>query len=206
MDDRLDFPLLPSLSSVDWREIAASVDLGCGTGRIGVWLKQHGVGRVDGVDVSPEMLDRAAAKDIYDRLVCADAVASGLGEARYDLAVSSFVACHLTDLAEFYAEAARLTRPGGRIVVIDYHPFMLLKGMPTHFNDPPGEPIAIANIIHLLGHHVEAGRRAHLALLELREQLVDAGWVRQNRQKFGENRLASHVGHPVSFAMVWARE
>ena len=206
MDDRLDLPLLRSLSSIDWCDIAAAVDLGCGTGRIGMWLKEHGVRRLDGVDVSSEMLDRAAAKQIYDRLIRADAAATGLGEADYDLVVSSFAVCHLTDLAEFYAEAARLTRPNGRVVVVDYHPFMLLKGVPTHFDDPTGKPIAIANIIHLLGDHVEAGRRAGLALLELREQLVDAEWVRQNRRKFGENRLESHVGHPVSFAMAWLRD
>jgi hypothetical protein len=35
--------------------------------------------------------------------------------------------------------------------------------------------------------------------MELREQLVDAEWVEENRRRFGEPRLASHVGHPVSF-------
>jgi len=43
-----------------------------------------------------------------------------------------------------------------------------------------------------------------LALLELREQLVDAEWIRENQRLFGEPRLASHLGQPVSFAMVWA--
>jgi len=83
---------------------------------------------------------------------------------------------------------------------------MLLKGVPTHFNAPSGEPIAIANVVHLFGDHAAAGHRAGLDLLELREQLVDAEWVDQNRRLFGEPRLASHVGHPVSFAMVWARD
>lgn len=206
MDERLDLPLLSSLSSVDWSGVAAGVDVACGTGRIGAWLKAHGVGRVDGVDASSEMLERASAKQIYDRLVRADATATGFGPADYDLAIESFAVCHLTDLGRFYAEAARLTRPTGRVVVIDYHPFMLLKGVPTHFNAPTGEPVAIVNVIHLIGDHIEAGRRAGLALLELREQLVDAEWVRQNRRLFGEPRLAGHVGHPVSFAMVWAHE
>jgi hypothetical protein len=39
---------------------------------------------------------------------------------------------------------------------------------------PTGEPIAIANVVHLFGDYIAAGRRAGLALLELREQLVDA--------------------------------
>src|SRR6516225_2705102 len=204
MDDRLDLPLLRSLVSVDWSGITAAVDLGCGTGRIGAWLKAHGVVRVDGVDACSAMLDRAAAKGIFDSLVCADAAATGLGGAGYDVVISSFAACHLADLGALYAEAARLTRPSGKVVLVDYHPFMLLKGVPTHFNAPTGEPIAIANVIYLFGDHIQAGRRAGLTLLELREQLVDAEWVEENRRLFGEARLASHVGHPVSFAMVWA--
>ena len=204
MDERLDLPLLGSLASVDWNSIAAAVDLGCGTGRIGAWLKAQGGARVDGVDVCSAMLDRAAAKRIYDSLVCADAAATGLVGQRYDLAISSFATCHLTDLGEFYAEAARLTRPSGKVVLVDYHPFMLLKGVPTHFQAPAGEPVAITNVVHLIGDHVQAGCGAGLTLWELREQLVDAEWVEENRRLFGEPRLACHVGHPVSFAMVWA--
>ena len=203
MDDRLDLPLLGSLASLDWNAIASAVDLGCGTGRIGAWLKARGVERVDGVDASSAMLDHAAAKRIYARLVRADAAATGL-VGQYDLAISSFLACHLGDLGKLYAEAARLTRPGGRVVLVDYHPFMLLKGVPTHFTAPSGEPIAIANVVHLFGDHVAAGRRAGLALLELRERLVDAEWIGENQRRFGEPRLAGHLDHPVSFAMVWA--
>jgi SAM-dependent methyltransferase len=205
MDDRLDLPLLGPTTSVDWSGVAAAVDLGCGTGRIGAWLKARGVHQVDGVDASAAMLQRAAAKGIYDRLTHADATATGLGSADYDLAISSFAACHLGDLNGFYAEAARLIRPRGRVLLVDYHPFMLLKGVPTHFNMPTGEPIAIANVVHLFSDHVQAGRAAGLAVLELREQFVDAEWVRQNSLLFGEPRLQSHLGHPVSFAMVWAR-
>src|SRR5208282_878848 len=47
-------------------------------------------------------------------------------------------------------------------------------------------------------------RRAGVTPMELSEQLVDAEWVGENRRLFGETRLASHVGHPVSFAIVWA--
>jgi predicted TPR repeat methyltransferase len=124
MDDRLDLPLLGSLASLDWSAITTAVDLACGTGRIGAWLKACGVERVEGVDGASAMLDRAAAKGIYDRLVCADAAATGLVGDGYDLVISSFVACHLTDLGKLYTEAARLTRPSGKVVLVDYHPFI----------------------------------------------------------------------------------
>ena len=200
MDDRLDLPLLRSMNSMDWSGKTAAVDLGCGTGRVGAWLKARGVACVDGVDSSPAMLARANAKGIYRNVVCADVIATGLAAGRYGLAISSFVVCHVSDLAGFYAEAARLIRSSGRIVLVDYHPFMLLKGVPTHFNGPTGEPIAIANFIHLLSDHIAAGRHAGLSLLKLREQLVDLEWVGQNP------RMASHAGQPVALAMVWVRQ
>jgi SAM-dependent methyltransferase len=203
MDDRLDLPLLRSLASVDWGAIAAAVDLGCGTGRIGAWLKAQDVAHIDGVDPCLAMLEQAVAKMIYESVVCADAASTCLVGQRYDLAISSFAVCHLADLGRFYDEAARLIRPNGKIVLIDYHPFMLLKGVPTHFTAATGEAIAIANVVHMFGDHVQSGCRVGLSLLEMREQLVAAEWVEENRRLFGEPRLASHVGHPVSFAMVW---
>jgi SAM-dependent methyltransferase len=206
MDDRLDLPLLRALASVKWQGIGRAVDLGCGTGRIGAWLKAQGLERVDGIDASPAMLDQASAKRIYERLICADVTRTGLATGEYDLAVSSFTVCHIADLAGLYTEAARLLRPSGNFALVDYHPFMLLKGVPTHFDAPTGEPIAIANVIHMIGDHIEVGRRAGLTVLELREQLVDEKWVGQNRLLFGAPRLATHLGHPVSFAIVWGSD
>ena len=56
MDDRLDLPLLHSLGSTNWNGSVAAVDLGCGTGRIGAWLRARGVAFVDGVDALPAMI------------------------------------------------------------------------------------------------------------------------------------------------------
>ena len=57
--DEMDIRLLDRVTSVPWPEIGNVVDLACGTGRIGAWLKERGVGRIEGVDLSDEMLDRA---------------------------------------------------------------------------------------------------------------------------------------------------
>jgi predicted TPR repeat methyltransferase len=52
--------------------IAPVLDLGCGTGAAGVRLRQHGFGALDGVDLSMEMLRKAASKGVYRSLVQAD--------------------------------------------------------------------------------------------------------------------------------------
>ena len=91
----------------------------------------------------------------------------------------------------------RLLQPGGRVVLVDYHPFMLLKGVPTHFDTPAGEPTAVRNVIHLFSDHVRAARGAGLELIELQEQIVGPDWIAENP------RMARHAGHPISFVMVW---
>jgi len=48
------------------------VDLGCGTGAVAARLREHGFARVDGFDVSPEMLEVAAGKGLYRSLRIVD--------------------------------------------------------------------------------------------------------------------------------------
>jgi trans-aconitate methyltransferase len=48
------------------------IDLGCGTGAVGRRLAQLGVTPIDGVDLSPEMLDIAARTGAYRHLTVAD--------------------------------------------------------------------------------------------------------------------------------------
>jgi predicted TPR repeat methyltransferase len=56
---------LPVLTSVDFSRAARAADLACGTGRIGCWLRARGAERLDGIDVSAPMLERAALKKVY---------------------------------------------------------------------------------------------------------------------------------------------
>lgn len=48
------------------------VDLGCGTGAVGVRLAEHGFRRIVGYDLSPEMLEIAVTTRAYERLVVVD--------------------------------------------------------------------------------------------------------------------------------------
>jgi SAM-dependent methyltransferase len=197
VEDEMDLVLLDALA-VPWSELARAADLGCGTGRTGAWLRARGVAHLDGVDLTPEMLAAARARGIYQRLEQADVAACGLPGAAYDLVTTCLVDEHLRDLAPLYREAARLLRPGGLYVLVGYHPhFIMTTGIPTHFDRPSGEPVAIETYVHLLGDHVAAARAADLWLSELRERLVDARWIEL------KPRWAPYRNHPVSFAAVW---
>ena len=139
VQDVMDARLLDRIESVDWSHIQAGADLACGTGRTGAWLKQHGVGALDGVDLTMEMLEGARAKGIYRKLVVGDMRETPLLAAAYDLVAVSLADEHLPDLRPLYQEAARLARPGGYFVLVGYHPyFVMLNGMPTHYKNPSG--------------------------------------------------------------------
>src|SRR4051794_16933507 len=200
VEDAMDIALLDVLTVVPWLTVRTAADLACGTGRTGAWLHQRGVEDIDGVDLTPEMLGLARSRGVYRRLAEGDVGASGLDSQAYDLVTASLVDEHLPDLGPIYAEAYRLVRPGGFFVLVGYHPqFIMISGMPTHFNSRSGEPIAIATHIHLLSDHATAALGAGWALREFRERVIDDAWVAL-KPKWERFRH-----HPISFAFAWQK-
>ena len=193
--------LLDALTGVAWAEVERAADLGCGTGRTGAWLKDRGVRRVDGVDLTPEMLARARERAVFDELRIADVRDSGLPSASYDLITTCLVDEHLPALAPLYRESGRLARPGAAHVIVGIHPFFVMHaGMPTHFDGPGGEPTAIETHVHLFSDHAQAALAAGWRLAELREQVIDDRWVAQKA------KWAAHRDVPISYAFVWRRD
>lgn len=196
--DVMDVRLLSRLESVSWTRSGPVADLGCGTGRIGVWLKSVGVAVVDGVDLTREMLDRARDKAVYRVLVEADIAATGLAADGYDTVVCSLVDEHLDSLDGLYGEARRLLRPGGTFVLVGYHPHFLMMGVPGHFDRASGQSVAVESYVHLTSDHVAAAHQVGFRLVEMTEGLIDEDW-RTAKPKWAER----YWNHPVTFAMVW---
>ena len=200
VEDEMDLRLLERARTVDWSAPGAVLDLACGTGRIGVWLKQRGyAGAIDGVDLTPEMLEVARWRGAYRALAVADVAATGLPAETYDLCTQSLADEHLADLGPAYREVARLTRPGACFVLVGYHPQFLMAGVPTHFDRAPGQSVTIRSYVHLLSDHVRAAHAVGWSLLEMDEGLVDDAWLRK------KPKWEAYRGMPISFLMVWRR-
>jgi SAM-dependent methyltransferase len=114
--------LLPaSLSGLD------AVELGCGTAYFSAWLAQAGA-RPVGVDASARQL--ALARTLQLRfginfpLVHADAEKLPFADGSFDLALSEYGASSWCDPYYWIPEAARLLRPGGRLVFLVVSPFL----------------------------------------------------------------------------------
>lgn len=196
--DVMDKRLLARLTMVNWPDAARAADLGCGTGRTGAWLKTSGVGAVDGIDLTAEMLEQAQAKAVYQRLERGDVVATGFDAGAYDLVVNCLVDEHLPNLDGLYREARRLLRPGGKFVLVGYHPHFLMLGIAAHFDRENGTSVALESYVHLTSDHIAAGHAAGFELMEMIEGLIDEDWV-----KAKPNWAERYWNHPVTFAMVW---
>jgi predicted TPR repeat methyltransferase len=89
------------------------LDLGCGTGLAGAAFRDLAA-RLDGIDLSPVMIEKARARDIYDSLAVGDLenmpVATG---ASYDLVLAADTLVYLGDLAQVFATVAGLLAQDG---------------------------------------------------------------------------------------------
>jgi SAM-dependent methyltransferase len=95
------------------------VELGCGTAYVSAWLARAGA-RPVGVDITPAQLETARRcmreTGIEFPLVEADAGETGLPDRSADLVVSEYGASIWVDPYRWIPEAARLLRPGGRLI------------------------------------------------------------------------------------------
>ncbi len=197
--DAMDLRLLARVQSIAWEQMREAADLACGTGRVGVWLKQRGVGALDGVDLTAAMLESAREKEVYRQLAQGDIRAAPLAAAAYDLVTVSLADEHLPDVRPLYQEAARIARPNGYFALVCYHPFFLMGGIPTHFNRADGEAATIQTYVHLLSDHVQAALAAGWSLREMHEGLIDEEWLAQ------KPKWSQYEHRPVSFVMIWQK-
>lgn len=95
------------------RRLGSVLELGCGTGLLAMNLPAS-FRALCGIDLSPQMLQRAKERKLYDRLIEGD-LSQAMAELddAFDTVFSSCVLCYVADLEPVFRHVARLLRPGG---------------------------------------------------------------------------------------------
>ncbi len=177
------------------------LDAGCGAGASAVWLARELGARVLGVNLSPGQIHRARrlahAQGVSGRVAFErqDFTATTFPDESFDVVWAQESVCHIEDKADFLSEAARLLRPGGRIVVADRfrsaRPFgaeeeELLKGWLAGWAVPD---------LPTAGEFVEAARQAGLSDVRGEDATADV-WPSLARM-----RLRALAGYSSAMAL-----
>jgi predicted TPR repeat methyltransferase len=94
----------------------AILDLGCGTGLMGA-AAHDWAGRLDGVDLSPAMVQKARARGIYDELAVSDILDWLVTcQRRYDLIFAADTLVYLGELLPLFQRQAQVLPPGGHLL------------------------------------------------------------------------------------------
>jgi predicted TPR repeat methyltransferase len=92
------------------------LDAGCGTGLVGIRVR-HRARRLEGVDLSAAMLEKAKEKGIYNQLYQGDLVAFLSSHSdRYDVVTCAATLIHFSDLSPVFEAAAKAIRAGGLFI------------------------------------------------------------------------------------------
>ncbi|HME28129.1 MAG TPA: methyltransferase domain-containing protein [Acetobacteraceae bacterium] len=151
--------------------LGPALDLGCGTGLAAVALSDLPVAPLVGLDVSPRMLQAAAAKQLYAELHEADLMRFLAEDTRrWRLILAADVLIYFGALAELLAAAFDRLEPSGWFV------FSLEELLPDHDGRVPGDgDWALqrqGRYAHSIGYVIAAAGNAGFAVRVLERQTV----------------------------------
>ena len=150
LQDRVLFPILDGLRP------GLVIDAACGTGRTSHQLARRGH-RVLGFDISPGMLARARANVPEAEFAQASYTSLPVEAASADHVVCTLALSHLEDLGQFFAEAARVLKPGGHLVISDTRGHFIGSTLyPLLERDVDGNVGYLPNWRHSTGDYVRA--------------------------------------------------
>lgn len=180
------------------------LDAACGTGRYSDVLARRGH-RVIGVDSSPDMLAKARPKVPQAEFREGDLAALPLEDESVDAAVCALALVHLAEIEGAVRELARVLRPGGRLVISDVHPFLILLGWQAQFRTADGGAGFMRLHPHLLSDYCAAALAAGLRVAACFEpRLTPEAAVTPAAERLPEANRAAWVGLPG--VVIWELE
>jgi ubiquinone/menaquinone biosynthesis C-methylase UbiE len=98
-----------------------------------------------------------------------------LATGEFDVVLCSLVLEHLDDLPAMFSEFRRIVRPGGRVVIADFHPEMFRRGLHARFRaGADATKVQIEGIDHTISDYVMAIVGAGLEIVAMAEHRMDA--------------------------------
>ena len=151
------------------------LDAGCGTGLVGTFLARSGAKNLDGIDLSPGMLEVARRSNIYRDLQVADlSQALFQHDQSYDVVVCVGTLTQGHVGPEALGEFARITKPTGFIIATVLESVWQSKGYEAKVNRLVEEGKVQLVSAQLEDYRRGAGVRAFMVVLQIPQRNVSA--------------------------------
>lgn len=176
-------------------------DIGCGTGRHWQTLVSGGPAKLLGFDISEGMLAilQQKFKQAQTYRLLNNKLAQ-LENGSCDLLISTLTIAHIENAEEALLEWTRVLKPGGDIIITDYHPIALAKGGKRTFkhND---DTVSIKNYIHPIEEITALAKQLQLQVIRSVEKNVDQSMKHYYEKQHALNIFENWNGIPIIYGM-----
>ena len=149
------------------------VDLGCGTGRHWKKILDQAPQQLTGFDVSENMLTMLQQKfpQAVTHVIHNNSL-QPLADNSCDLLISTLTIAHIENAAAALQEWSRVLKPGGSVIITDYHPIALGKGAKRTFKHDD-KLVAIKNYVYPISNIITMAKQLKLSSVRLIEKNID---------------------------------
>ena len=198
----LDEEIFTSLASQISISDKILADIGCGTGRYWKYLLEQKPKSLKGYDVSKGMLNKLREKfPEAETYRLEKDLLPGINSSSLDLLISTLTVAHIENIKAAITEWHRVIKPGGNLIITDYHPTALAKGGKRTFKQ--GQTLfAVKNYIHTLHHIRDIIEELDLELIQLLEKRIDDSMLPYYAKQGAEKIFENFKGVPIIYGML----
>lgn len=168
LSDKLVEQMLPDLKD------KAVLDAGCGTGKFCLEAEKQNAARVFGIDLSPSMIEKARETCEYSEFRCEDLSVTVLADNSFDVVICALVLGHIEHLSPSLDSLLKSLKPGGIVIITDFHPFLTLIQSRRTFQDrQTGRSFEVRHYLHLIQDYFECFRQNNCVVEKLQEPMFN---------------------------------
>ncbi len=163
-------PILEELKKIAWHNI---LDVGCGTGpTLELLAKEFPEREFNGLDLTPKMIEVAKAKKLPNsNFVVGDSENMPFESSSFDALICANSFHHYPNPERFLAEAERVLRPGGYLILRDYTSNNFFVWVANHLEMPLANLFGHGDVrLSSLKEVAEMCQKAGLKVLKLERQ------------------------------------
>jgi ubiquinone/menaquinone biosynthesis C-methylase UbiE len=197
----LDEEIFSDLIKDVWMKEKILVDIGCGTGRHWNKIIDKEPKNLTGYDVSEGML--AVLHKKIPEATTYKLKGNFLSESTTgscDVIISTLAIAHIENIEEAFNEWDRVLKPGGEIIITDYHPAALSKGGNRTFKHA-GELIAVKNHIHSVSTVRKTAAQLHWQVIRFIEKKIDPSMIPYYKKQNALAVFEQFQGVPIIYGM-----